>query len=476
MAASRSRTRRPRIVLDYTNVLAAAVGPRHGFSPAALRKAVRDAAPRVARFAADRKAGRMPFHTLPYTQDDVLGTLRKAVKAHVWAEDLLVIGIGGSALGNTMLQAALSHPEWNLLPRAARKGRPRLHVLDNVDPERLAALLDVLNLKKTVVNVITKSGDTAETMANFMIVRDRLRRAVGADRLGRHIIAVTDATQGNLRALVDREGYTAFTVPDGVGGRFSVLTPVGLVSAAFCGIDVAQLLAGAAAMEQRCRSKAVEKNPALLNAVVHHGFDVRKDKRLTVMMPYSHRLRYFADWYAQLWAESLGKKLDATGKHVVHTGPTPIKALGVTDQHSQVQLYTEGPNDKVFTLIAVEACARDLTMPRGYAAYEGIAYLSGHTQHELLSAELQGTARALRDNERPALLLRLPELTAHTLGQLIMLYEISTALAGYLYGINPFDQPGVELGKRYAYGAIGRRGYGAEGRRLTERGGPPATV
>lgn len=474
---SRSRpSRPPRLTLDYTNVLADAIGGRHGITARKLRRAIEVAAPAVEQFAADRKAGRMPFHTLPYVQDDVVRDIRREARARRAFDDLVVVGIGGSALGNIMLQAALNHPEWNLLSARERKGRPRLHVVDNVDPERLAALLDVLDLKKTLINVITKSGDTAETMANFMILRARMRKAVGADRLGRHILATTDARKGNLRALVEREGYGAFVVPDGIGGRYSVLTPVGLVSAAFCGVDVAALLAGAADMEQRCRTKVVTKNPALLNAVVHHYFDTAKDKRLSVMMPYSHRLRYFADWYAQLWAESLGKKYDVTGKKIVHVGPTPIKALGVTDQHSQVQLYTEGPNDKVFTLIGVDKLSRDLKMPKGYTRFEGIDYLSGHTQQELFAAELQGTARALRDNERPTLLLRVPTISAHTVGQMIMLYEISTAFAGYLYGINPFDQPGVELGKRYAYAQLGRPGFDAERQRLKEKTTGKATV
>ena len=474
--ATRRASAPPRILLDYSHALAGAVGPRHGFTPRALAQAMRAAAPAVERFAADRKAGRMAFHTLPYAQDAVVRSIGRAVRRLRGYDDFVVIGIGGSALGNRMVQAALNHPEWNLLPKAKRRGRPRLHVLDNVDPDRLAALFDVLNLKKTLVNVITKSGDTAETMSNFMIVRQRLVRAVGRDRVGKHIIATTDARRGNLRALVEREGYTAFEVPDGVGGRFSVLTPVGLVSAAFCGINIAELLAGAAAMEQRCRTKIATKNPALLHAILHHRFDEDKDKRLCVTMPYSHRLRLVADWHAQLWGESLGKKLNAAGTHVLHTGPTPIKALGVTDQHSQMQLYTEGPNDKVFTLLAVDEPGRDLKMPAGYAPFEGIAYLSGHTQGELFAAELRGTLRALVDNQRPVLLLRVPKITPHTLGQLIMLYQISTAMAGYLYDVNPFDQPGVELGKRYAYAQLGRPGFDAERRRLATPSGPPAIV
>ncbi len=467
---------RPRISLEYTHTLADAIGARHGLTAHAWQQAVRAAAPALAHFATDRKAGAMPFHTLPYVQDDVVRQITRTVRAARRFDDLLVIGIGGSALGNRMLQAALNHPEWNLLSKAKRRGRPRLHVLDNVDPERLAALLDVLNLKKTLVNVITKSGDTAETMSNFMVVRQRLLRAVGHDRLDRHIIATTDATRGNLRALVEAEGYTAFDVPDGVGGRYSVLTPVGLVSAAFCGINIAHLLAGAAAMEQRCRTKIVAKNPAAVHALLHYRFDVDKGKRLCVLMPYSHRLRLVADWFAQLWGESLGKKHDAAGEKIVHVGPTPIGALGVTDQHSQLQLYTEGPNDKVITLLAVDRPARDLRIPRGFARYEGLAYLSGHTQGELFAAEYQGTLRALVENQRPVLTLRVPEISAYTLGQLIMFYEISTALAGYLYGVNPFDQPGVELGKRYAYAQLGRPGFEAERRRLARPGNTPAVV
>lgn len=227
----------------------------------------------------------------------------------------------------------------------------KFFVEDNVDPERMLALLDVIDVKCTVFNVITKSGATSETMSQYLIIADILKKAVG-DEWNRHIIATTSEKKGNLIKLAKKEGFRTFYIPDGVGGRFSELCPVGLLPAAVLGIDIKGLLAGAAAMDKRCSDGDMRSNPALTAAVLQY-LAMKKGKNITVMMPYADSLKYMADWYCQLWGESLGKAVDLDGK-VVHAGQTPVKSLGVTDQHSQVQLYTEGPFDKVITLIGVE--------------------------------------------------------------------------------------------------------------------------
>jgi glucose-6-phosphate isomerase len=292
-------------------------------------------------------------------------------------------------------------------------------------------------------------------MSNFLVARAWLMRAVGKKGLASRIVATTDATKGHLRKIVEKEGYESFVVPDGVGGRFSALTAVGLISAAVSGIDIEELLAGAAAMDRVCRTDDPEKNPAAMNALLHYLLDTRKGKSISVMMPYVHRLRDFADWYRQLWAESLGKKFSLDGKQV-NVGQTPVKALGATDQHSQVQLYMEGPFDKVVTLIGLGKYPKEVKIPKAFSNMEGIAYLGGHTLGELIEVERKATAIALSKNSRPNCAIIAPELNAHTLGQLIYMYELQTAFAGALYNINPFDQPGVELGKQYTYTMMGR--------------------
>ena len=447
-----------RIWLDYTNLMADTVGSRHGITRAALKSHLARLR-RTSRLLKKQRAdGGLAFMELPY-QREWVREIEEYVRSMPTAiENFIVIGIGGSALGNIMLHSALNHPEYNLLSRERRGGRPRMFFLDNVDPDRTASLLDTLDPRKTLLNVITKSGDTAETMSNFLIARAWLMRAVGRRGISRRIVATTDKEKGHLRKIAEMEGYRSFIVPDGVGGRFSVLTPVGLLSAAASGINIRRLLAGAAAMDSICRTDDPKRNPAALNALLHYLLDTRKGKKISVMMPYVHRLHDFADWYRQLWAESLGKKLSLEGKRV-NVGQTPVKALGATDQHSQLQLYMEGPFDKVVTFIGVDRYPKEVTIPRTFARMEGIAYLGGRRLGELIRAEQESTALALARNSRPNCTITLPELSPFTLGQLIYLYEYQTAFAGALYNINAFDQPGVEMGKRYACAMMGRSGY-----------------
>jgi glucose-6-phosphate isomerase len=450
--------RKNRISLDYSNLMANTVGSKHGIARAELKSELPRARDISRLLKKQRADGGLGFMELPY-QEQLVGEIEGyARRLPGTIDNFVVIGIGGSALGNIMLQSALNHPEHNLLPKKQRGGRPRMFFLDNVDPDRTASLLDALDPRRTAFNVITKSGDTAETMSNFLVARAWLMRAVGKKGLSRRIVATTDKTKGHLRKIVDREGYESFIVPDGVGGRFSVLTAVGLISAAVSGINIRELLAGAAAMDRRCRTDDPERNPAAMNALLHHLLDTRKGAKISVMMPYAHRLRDFADWYRQLWAESLGKKLSLKGKQV-NVGQTPVKALGATDQHSQVQLYMEGPFDKVVTFIAAGEYPNEVKIPRAFSSMEGIAYLGGHTLGELIKAEQQSTALALAKNSRPNCTITVPEVDPFALGQLIYMFELQTAFAGMLYNINAFDQPGVELGKKYAYGMMGHKKY-----------------
>ena len=447
-----------RISLDYTNLMAAAVGSRHGVSRAELKSELSRVKEIARGLKKQRAEGGLAFMNLPYQDGLVREIADYARRLPASIDNFVIIGIGGSALGNIMLQSSLNHPEHNLLSKKERGGRPRMFFLDNVDPDRTASLLEALDPRRTAFNVITKSGDTAETMSNFLVARAWLMRGVGKKGLARRIVATTDKTKGHLRKIVEREGYESFVVPDGVGGRFSVLTAVGLVSAAVSGVDIRLLLDGAAAMDRRCRADDPQKNPAAMNALLHYLLDTRKGKSVSVMMPYAHRLRDFADWYRQLWAESLGKELSLEGKRI-NVGQTPVKALGATDQHSQVQLYIEGPFDKVVTFIGTDRYPHEVRIPKAFAKMEGIAYLGGRELGDLIKAEQQSTAFALAKRSRPNCTITLPEITPFTLGQLIYMYELQTAFAGVLYNINAFDQPGVELGKKYACGMMGRKGF-----------------
>ena len=371
-------------------------------------------------------------------------------------ENVLVLGIGGSALGGIAVTEALLKPYWNMLSDEQRKGFPKIFFLDNIDPDLISGILDALDLKKTLVNVITKSGSTAETMSQFMIVKDRLEQELGADYVN-NIVATTDKKTGILRQIAEQEGYKTFVVPDDVGGRFSVFSAVGLLPFALVGIDVDEILNGVKDMDLALKNTSINENIAAQNALLHYLFDTEKGKNLSVMMPYSSRLKYVSDWYVQLWAESLGKEKNKDGE-TVNTGPTPIKALGATDQHSQIQLYNEGPNDKVISFIRVENFDTNLEIPRIFE-YTGIGYLGGKTVNELLNAEADSTRVALSDYGRPTITITMPQVNGYYIGQLLYMLEIQTAIAGELYNIDTFNQPGVEQAKNYTYALMGRAGY-----------------
>jgi glucose-6-phosphate isomerase len=438
--------------LDYNHVMARFMGEEHGVFDGEIESLMPEAREMHHEIKEKRDQGNLPFLDLP--DQDVKGILELAKSLRKQCESFVVLGIGGSALGNRCLQSALTHPYYNELTKTGRKRAPRIYVVDNVDPDHLKGLLDILDLKKTCFNVITKSGGTAETMANFLVCQEALINTIGRENHASRIVVTTDKSKGNLKRVAEREGYACLVIPDGVGGRFSVLTPVGLLS-------------GAAFMERRCRKMKVWDNPAYLNAIIHFILGTKRGKHISVMMPYLNALYGFADWYRQLWSESLGKRYSLDGKEVF-AGQTPVKSLGTTDQHSQIQLYVEGPNDKVITFLAVENYLEKIVIPEGYSEMEGLSYLGGQSMQALIQAEQKATEYALTLHHRPNLKVTLKELNPFTLGQLFMMYEIQTVVSGGLYKINPLDQPGVEDGKTAAYALMGRVGYEEQKREMDD--------
>ncbi len=371
-------------------------------------------------------------------------------------DNILVLGIGGSALGGLAVTEALLKPFWNLLSPEQREGLPRIFFLDNIDPDYMAGLLNVLDLKKTLVNVITKSGSTAETMSQFMIVKNILEQELG-DNYRYNIVATTDKKTGILRQIAEQEGYKTFVVPDDVGGRFSVFSAVGLLPFALVGIDIDEIVNGIKDMDLALKNTDIKENIAAQNALIHYLLDTKKGKNLSVMMPYSSKLKYVSDWYVQLWAESLGKNKDKEGNDVC-VGPTPIKALGATDQHSQIQLYNEGPNNKVINFIRVKNFDNTLEIPNIFE-YTGIGYLGGKTINQLINAEADSTRVSLADYKRPTVSIYLDKVDGYNVAQLLYMLEVQTAIAGELYNIDTFNQPGVEQAKNYTYALMGRAGY-----------------
>lgn len=444
-----------RLRLDVNNMMAEFAG-KNGITPKELDDVKGQAENAHKYFSQNRGKGMMGWSELPYNQDEVVAdiietakNIRKTFKAFV------VLGIGGSALGPIAVQQALNHMHYNELPDEKRGG-PRLYVEDNVDPERMLALLDVIDLESTSFNVITKSGSTSETMTQYLIIWDLLKQKLG-DRASSHIIATTDAEKGNLIKLVRSEKLKHYVIPDGVGGRFSELCPVGLLCAAVCGIDIKALLAGAAYMDKLCAENDIYSNPALMAACMQY-ISMNKGMNISVMMPYADSLKFMADWYCQLWGESLGKRYSLDGKEI-YAGQTPVKALGVTDQHSQIQLYTEGPADKVITFLGVDNYRGDVHIPNGCEDIPAVNFLCGHTMQELIKTEQMATEYAVLKGGKLSHTITLPEVNAFTIGQLLFFYELETAYAGALLNLNTFDQPGVEEGKNAAYAMLGRPGY-----------------
>lgn len=462
------------LTLDYANCLADRVTPAHGLDAAALAGPLAEQAKALtAKLEQTRGTGWERWRLLADPAGTRKGHVESvkaiAAKHHGKWENLVVLGIGGSALGNIALQSALNPATHNLMA-AGRKG-PRLFVLDNVDPANFAAIMAECPPEKTLFNVVSKSGETAETAAQFMIIRDLLARAVGS-KASDHIVAVTDAEKGTMRQICDASGYDTLPVPDGVGGRFSVLSPVGLFSAAMNGIDIDALLDGAHEMETKCRNADLSKNPAAMLATILVELGKGRSKAggpsgsgqpkpMHVLMPYCNGLYLLADWFRQLWAESLGKR-HATDGSEVFEGFTPIKALGATDQHSQVQLYREGPNDKVFGFLEVEhfgdPLGEQVTIPTGLGV-DALQYLEGKSMTSLLNAEKRATEFALVDSERPNFTIKFPSVNAHSVGEFIMLWQVATAYAGLMLGIDAYDQPAVETGKKATFGLMGRDGY-----------------
>ncbi|MHC4192564.1 MAG: glucose-6-phosphate isomerase, partial [Planctomycetota bacterium] len=389
------------IKLYYKNVTSDVIGAENGITAEQFKALAEETTPLVQRLNEERKAGRTPYRDLPHNAQ-ISGRVKELVaELREGCENLVVLGIGGSALGNIALQTALN-PYMHNLDDKQRSG-PRLFVFDNVDPDQFGSFLDWVGdrLDKTVFNVISKSGRTAETASQFLIIRQLLLDKLGPEGLRSQVVVTTDPKEGTLRRIAAEEELRCLEVPEGVGGRFSVLSAVGLFSAAMCGIDVDSLLRGARDMDSSVSSEDFLKNPAAINAAIHYHF-YKRGKNISVMMPYSYALRDLADWYRQLWAESLGKAEDLSGNKV-HIGPTPVKALGTTDQHSQVQLYCEGPNDKLFTFLQVNSPGSVLKIGPAPDCATELGYLASRDLGVLLNSEKKATEYALLQSERPCL-------------------------------------------------------------------------
>lgn len=391
------------------------------------------------------EASKVGFSHLPEFD---LSEIKNAVKSSKGQyNDLIVAGIGGSSLGVEALTNALLPHGYNALSFGERGCLPRIWFADNVDPHKLYWILKKCEAEDTLVCVITKSGSTVETISNFSIIYKWLDENL--KNPFSHIFAITDPEKGALREFAELNQIKTFSIPSNVGGRFSVLSPVGIVPAALLGIDIDRLMKGA---DEILKS---EKEKILHLSAIYLGF-IKKGYNINVLMPYTSRLKLFCEWFAQLWAESLGKKYNKNGSEV-HTGTTPVGAVGANDQHSQLQLYKEGPNDKLFTFLELGSHDFDAEIQAGF--HPEFSYLTGHTLAELMNYELHATELSIRKAGKPSLKIMMDGVDEYSMGKLFMLMEYVVAVTGLSLDINPFNQPGVEEGKHFAYGMLGRKGF-----------------
>ena len=436
---------------DLRLELGAALAPPLDAGHGVTRAEVHDELPRLSGVLPALLSERAPSGFLRALSRDAL--LREVVATAkrlraAGFSDLVHVGIGGSSLGAETLLRALGRPFHNLWPDRVRRG-PRVHFVDNVDPDSLAALAELLGRRKTLLHVVSKSGGTVETAAGFQVLRSVL---ASTKNLRERCVVTTG--QGALRAYAEAERLPIVEFPEDVGGRFSAFTASGLLTPAIAGVDVRAVVRGARRFAARIAQAPLDANPAALAAVVTTLLAERRGKPILAVMPYADALEPFSRWCVQLLGESLGKKQRGSGRGV---GPTPLPARGSTDQHSQVQLFAEGPADKLVAFVRVAKTAHRVAIPGG----EPAAYLRGVELGHLLRAELDGTRIALAAAGRPSLTWELPRANADALGQLFLALMLQTAYQGELYGIDAYDQPGVEAGKLAAFALIGRAGYEA---------------
>ena len=415
--------------LNYTNVLKKEIGSKHGISDKVLINTCIKNKSFVKDVMRNKKRGGYDFLNLPDNSALVLKIkkLTDAQSKNNW-QNIVVLGIGGSSLGLSAIKTALLGPF---------SQKPRLIVMDNIDPNYVDGFLSKINISKTLFVVISKSGTTIEPMFLYGIVKQKLIEK-HPKNYQKHFIFITDPKKGLLRQIGKKEDITMFDVPPKIGGRFSGLSSVGLVPAALVGVNIGELLKGGKTMREAIKSSMPETNPALILAVIQFLMDKKKKKNITVMMPYSSLLFKVGLWYRQLLAESIGKNKK--------TGPTPVSALGTTDQHSMLQLFAEGPNNKLILFLRVLKHLSDPVL--GDILPKEIGFLNGKKMSQVIDASYSGTAESLAKNSRPNITIEIPKVDARHLGMLFMLLEFQVALLGLLYKVDAFDQPGVEESKQ----------------------------
>lgn len=447
---------------DVTNAFAVACGQGVGVEMDELHSLV----PKLQQILADmeKECGREAGFFLDLPTHSIEPEEAYAERIRADFDNLVVVGIGGSALGTRAIYRALTRPHTGSFRDGRAAGNAvRLFFIENVDPVEIDDLFESIDLSRTAFNVVTKSGTTIETISALLILRERLIQELGEAGYRERVICTTDPGNNPLRQLAAAEGLCTVDIPPGVGGRFSALSTVGTLPLLCAGVDVRALLKGGLAARDNALHSELSNNAAALFAAIQTLF-IQRGSGDVVFMAYITQFADLGEWFVQLWAESLGKRR-ADGTAV---GPTPIPAIGARDQHSLLQLMMEGPLERNVVFVEDALMPATLRVPTAPPALESLRHLGDRALSETLHAEQRGVEAALREAQRPSSTLRLNGVSEESIGAFVVTLEVATAITGYLLDINPFDQPGVELGKRYAHGILGHNNYSTYLERLRE--------
>ena len=443
------------IVLDYGDILTPRLGS-NGIEPERLKTDLAEkferAHAKIEKTVICNEGGFIDLEST-WTDLEEVEALAQGYKERFNA--VVVVGMGGSSLGVQTVCQALLGDSWNLMDDESRDCFPKVYFLDNLDPVGVFELLEAIDVRRTLFNVVSKSGSTAETLALYAVIEDLVVNEVGPDKACEHFLFTTDPSLGTLRSIAENRGIKTLEVPPKVGGRFSVLSPPSLFLAALVGLDVRRIIKGAKIAKEQCKSTILRDNKAGIIGTLLYVADLEQKRNVHVIMPYCDRLQKFCQWLQQLWSESLGKAQNLSGD-LVNNGPTLLTARGAADQHSQLQLFTEGPENKVIFFLTLKDHAGDINIPVEKLEFDPFRSLSQWRLGELLNLEYQATVESLRRMGRPTMTLELDKLNEEVLGELLMLFMVATVYAAALYEVDPLNQPGVELSKRLTFELLDR--------------------
>ncbi|MFH1729123.1 MAG: glucose-6-phosphate isomerase [Pseudomonadota bacterium] len=439
-----------KINLNFSKLSEKIIGPEFGLTHKKINNFYLLHKDKIEKFLNDQNNAKLGFYNLIKNDMDLSSIEDFALKVRGKYKNIVFFGIGGSSLGPNTLFKSLLHRYHNVI------NEPKIFFVDNVDPKTMYDLAGIVNPSESCYVFTSKSGTTVETISHFFAFYDLIIKVIPKDKLCEHLVFITDPQKGPMKVFATENNIPCFDIPSTVGGRFSVLCPVGLLPAALMGINIREIIVGAKNMLRLSRPDQAFINPSLTLALIISYYWIEKDISELVLMPYSDSLEYVSDWFNQLWGESLGKKFDLDGNEV-NIGQTPLKALGSRDQHSQLQLYMEGPTNKLIGLISVSEYEKDFPISNKEPLFEGFDYLHEKSFTDLIKAELKATAIGLAKEKKPSFELILPRICPETIGSLFFLFEMVTAITGYILNIDPFDQPGVEVGKKYAKALLGSK-------------------